>query len=259
MRVLRRAEAHHGLQGWCAQRAPERAEQRVVVDVARRVARLAGRLVDEAQRCRLHGHVGRDGGLQEVGMEGQQHAAIARRAFGEDGDAVAVAQRLGHVVNHAQRVATLLALDVERAGAGGQRTDQGPVLHRRFRDEAHVPRRMQRDDVEPGDVVGDQQHRPARGTGGRRALHDEFDTEHFQHAPRPALDLRGAVRVVEHLELGANDPPATQCVRDGPQQLAQGTEESHGFGKEEACRPVQPASCTSCPPTSVVRTRPRIA
>ena len=76
--------------------------------------------VEEAQRHRLHRRRRGDRRLQQVGVERQQHAAVAVVPSGNDRHRVAGLQRRSHLVHHAHRIAPALALEVERA----RRVDQ---------------------------------------------------------------------------------------------------------------------------------------
>ena len=97
-------------------------------------------------------------------MEGQQ--AVARSPVVPSGKIATVcpaAQRRGHRVDDAQRVALALALEVERAGRDRPGARQRPAPHVGLGDEARLRHdRVDGHDVEPGDVVGDQQAAAAR-------------------------------------------------------------------------------------------------
>ena len=98
-------------------------------------------------------------------MEGQQVAAVAGGAFGEHGHGVARLQRLRHLVHHAQRIALALALDVQRAArAATSAPSSGQRRTSALETKRASARRVHRHDVEPRDVVGDQQ-RGARSGG----------------------------------------------------------------------------------------------
>ena len=133
--------------------------QRRVADVLRRDAHRLARLA-VAQHHRLHDGGRGDGGLQQVGVERQHAVAGAGGAFGEHGDGVGLAQRVGHLVHHAQRVALALALDEQRAAGARQPAQQRPVRDVGLGHEARLRRaRVQRGDVQPRHVVGHHQHR----------------------------------------------------------------------------------------------------
>jgi hypothetical protein len=118
----------------------------------------------EAQRHRLHRRRRGDRRLQQVGVERQQAVAGRRRSLGEDRDHLARAQRLGDRMDDAQRIALSFALEVERPGRVDQPRHQRPRLDVGLGDEAR-PRNdgVDRHDVEPRDVVGDEQAAASAG------------------------------------------------------------------------------------------------
>jgi hypothetical protein len=152
---------HHQPAG--ADDLPDAADQRGVADVLRRRAEdLPGLAV--AQRDGLHRRLHRDGRLQQVGMEGQHLRPGAGGALREDRHRIALAQGLGHLVHHPQRVALALALDEQRADVADQPAQQRPAQHIRLGDEARLrAARMDAGDVQPGHMVGDEQRGAGRG------------------------------------------------------------------------------------------------
>ena len=101
-------------------------------------------------------------------MKRQQTHAVAGGAFRKDGQHVARAQALGHVVYHAHGVTPRCALNEQRAGTGGKPANDGPALHVGLGDKAAVAGCMHHHNVQPRNMVGRQQHRPLRW---RRANH----------------------------------------------------------------------------------------
>eukprot|EP01036_Dinobryon_divergens_P047173 gene47172-63194_t len=179
-----------------ASHAPQAAHQGHVVDVRRRQAdRLAG--LGVAQQQRLHRRFTGDRGLQQVGVEMQQPVPGAGGAFREDRQRLAPQQRGIHLVHHAHRVALALALDEQRAGALDQPAQQRPVQHVRLGDETRMRRRgLERQDVQPGDVVGDEQ----RGPRPRLAMHLHLQAQALQRGnaePPDALVPPGFVQRME--------------------------------------------------------------
>ena len=103
--LLGHAVVHHRLDRGRAQGAPDGAQQGLVTDVAGRKAGHATGLVDKAQAHRLHKSVGRHRCLQQVGVERQHGAAVARGAFRKHRQHLAALQCLVHGAHHAQRIA----------------------------------------------------------------------------------------------------------------------------------------------------------
>jgi len=183
-------------------------------------------------------------------MKGQQPVAVAGRAFGKDGDHVAIAQGFRHVMHHAHRIPPSFALDVERAGTRRQGADHRPVADHRLGDESHMPRRMDREDVQPRQVIAHQQQR-TMGRGG--AKHRQADPHQVEHALGPLLHTLLTLRGRQARETGSNGPPARCDMRHGAQQPEAGGEGLHPGG----CLGAQP--WTTRPPTSVKRARPSMA
>ena len=117
----------------------------------------------------------------------------------------------------AARVALALALDEQRAGAADQPADHRPARELRLGDEAHRLHRIERDDVEPRDMIGDDQNVAARVR--ERSGQPCVDAEHAQQTTRPAPDHHAALRrrqkrqderrrgnAFEHVRAGARDP-----------------------------------------------------
>jgi hypothetical protein len=226
-RSLRLTERHHRREARSVHCAPDRSHQRLVAQVERTGAVLPRRIVDEAQRQRLHGRAGRDGRLDQVGVEGQHAAAVARGALGKHRNDLPGPQAVGDLVHHVHHVATVFALDVERAGAGGERPDQRPVPDVGFRHEPAVPRRMDHQDVEPGNVIGHQQHRPTRG--GCPA-HLERDAHGTHHVPGPALHPRFALGLRHAREQESDRAPAREHL---PERAEGAPEPSHRYARSQ--------------------------
>jgi hypothetical protein len=71
-------------------------------------------------------------------MEGQHLRPGAGGALREDRHRIALAQGLGHLVHHPQRVALALALDEQRADVADQPAQQRPAQHIRLGDETRL-------------------------------------------------------------------------------------------------------------------------
>jgi hypothetical protein len=73
------------------------------------------------------------------------------------------------------------ALVEDRLALRGQPADHRPLADLALGDEAHHPLAVQRDDVDPADVVGDEQHRPRQGRTA--PMHAESEDAHQSALP----------------------------------------------------------------------------
>ena len=71
--------------------------------------------VHKTQRQRLHGDVGGDGGLDQVGMKWFERQAVTRGAFRKYRQHLAFLQMRHHVMHHAVRIAPRLTLNEQGA------------------------------------------------------------------------------------------------------------------------------------------------
>jgi len=126
--------------------------------------------------------------------------AVRGGAFREKAQAVATAQRLFPQLDHATRILATRPLDEQRAGPLRQPADHGPVTNFRFGDEMHGMQLLQRPDIDPGDVVGDEQAMSRRGR--RRAA------QHMHTHPQDLKKLRGPAQDAFFLQSGGQ---AVQC------------------------------------------------
>ncbi|GAA3309001.1 hypothetical protein GCM10020295_72490 [Streptomyces cinereospinus] len=114
---------------------------------------------------RLDGDPGVQRGLEHGPAEGALGAAAPGAALGEDADRGPGPQQVGDVRDRARQGAQAVPVDEHDAGAGGQRTGDRPLPDLGLGDHAGRAYRGQQRDVQPGDVVGDQQQ-AAGGRGG---------------------------------------------------------------------------------------------
>ena len=220
---LGRQPAHPHREVAGADDVPQALQQGGVADeLGRRAHRMLR--VGIAQHRRLDGHAMRNGGLQQVGMEGQHALPVGRGAFGKHRHAIALRQCLRHLVHHAQRVALAGPLDEQRAHAAHQPAHHGPPKHVSLGDESRLRAAgMQRRDVQPRNVVGHHQ----RGTRPWVALHHQAHAQRAQHAGRPALDLALAAGGIEPGEAQPHDEQALGQLQQRPQQPPGGARRTH--------------------------------
>ncbi len=183
--TLRWAKRDHGAQLPCTKRSPERPHEPFVTHVAHSLAGSSGSALDDPHRHRLHRRVGGDRGLDQAGMKWQHRAAVARCSLRKYREDVSVLQGLRHSVHHPHGVAPRLTLHVQGASARHDGPEQRPVCDVGLRHETASAYRVQREDVDPGDVIGHQQHGPDR----RRRTDDlQVNVEPLQHLARPPPD-----------------------------------------------------------------------
>jgi hypothetical protein len=121
----------------------------------------------------LYRAAGFDCGLQQRSVKAEKLRAIGRRAFGKDRYILAgVKQRIDLGVDDF-RVLPATASQEDRIGPCRQPADQRPVAYLRLGDEGHRTRGIDGEDIEPRNVIGDDQAAGLDAGQGRV----EFDAE----------------------------------------------------------------------------------
>ena len=175
-------------------------------------------------------------------MKRTQLAALAGRALGKQAHRIALAETRLHGLAHRVHRVALAALDEQRAGAGHQPADDGPAADLALGHEGRGARRVQHEDIDPGHVIGHQQH----GTGhARLAPEDDPHATGGHEEARPAAVEPGArfgsePRIHQaHAKQAEHDPRQDEDEpKDKAQQLQAGVSQAR------------------LPPTTVARTRP---
>jgi len=159
---------------------PHRLQQAGLAAIDRRLRRffVTGLI---AQRHRPDRHAAHDRSLQQCAMERQHLAAITRRTFGKSHHTEAHGQTLRHLASGIVGGAARTATNIDGVGSGTHPADQGPLAHIVFGDEGCRRYRIEGENVQPRDVI---HHAHSRGVV---APDFQFDPEHFQQLPRPAL------------------------------------------------------------------------
>jgi hypothetical protein len=140
-------------------------EERVVADEGSQ--RGGGGIAEPvADAYRLHGHPGVQGGLESGRAEAAVAPAAPGAALGEDDDGGPGAERVREVGDDLRQGPEAVAVDEEGAGAGDQWAEYGPGADLALGEHTGGPDGGEERDVEPGDVVGDDQH----AAGGRQRL-----------------------------------------------------------------------------------------
>lgn len=171
---------------------PQRGGQRIVPDER---GRPGGPPVIEqvADPYGLYGHPRVQRGLERGAAEGPLGAPAPGGALGVDGDAVAGGQGPGEDADGGGQAADPVAFDVDGAGLPGQRSEDRPAADVALGQHPGRQDRGDERDVQPGDVVGDDQ--PAT-PGAGDPVHGDPQPEGAQQGggPGPYEEVPGALR-----------------------------------------------------------------
>ena len=113
--------------------------------------------VNVAQCERLDGQAGIDGAFEQVGVKGQHFSLPACRAFGKEDAAFTCLKVLDQCLQCAFEVACTAAFQKERAGLARKPADHGPVCHVGLGDEVSRYDGIDQENIEPGDMIGDDE------------------------------------------------------------------------------------------------------
>lgn len=198
---------------------PEGGQQGVVADEGG--GRADGPAVQAvAEPYGLHRDARVQGRLEDGPPEGAPRAPAPGAPLGEHTDRGAGAQRVREVGDGAREGAQPVAFEEDHPGPRGQRPGDRPPPYLRLGDQPGGAYGGQQRDVQPGDVVGDQQH-PAR-RGGAPA-HPDPHARGPHHRQRPAAHQPG------------RDAPAQRQQRDpGEQHHRHGRQPQHGPRRHRA-------------------------
>ncbi len=140
----------------CPHHPPHRGEQRVLADEGGgRAGRALGQPVVQADR--LDGDVRVEGRLEGRPAEAALGATAPGAALGEHRDRLPGPQRLGDPGHRTGQGADPVPVDEQGAAAGGQPPRDGPVPDLRLGEHPRRADGGEQRDVQPGDVVGDEQ------------------------------------------------------------------------------------------------------
>jgi len=162
---------------------PERLDDRDVVDVGWHQGQHACRR-PVADRDRLHATPGDHDRLQERALEGQELRTVGRRAFRKHRDDVAGRERFLGLPIHPMRIEAPRTLDEKGPHVTDQAPGDRPARELRLGNEAHRLRGVQHEDVEPRNVVGDDQH--VGIVAGKASAQPRLDVQDAQKARAPA-------------------------------------------------------------------------
>lgn len=186
---------------------PQGGGQRIVPDEGGRPSRPP--VVEQvADPYGLYGHPRVQRGLERGPPEGALGASAPGGALGVDGDAVAGEQGPGEGVDGGGQGAQPVAFDVEGAGLPGERPEHGPGPDVALGQHPGGQDGGDERDVQPGDVVGDDQ--PA-SAGAGSPVHGDPQAEGAQQSggPGPYHHVPGPLRQ-QPQRRGAQDPEQDQ-------------------------------------------------
>ena len=159
---------------------------------------------------RLDGMAGFDGRLQQCRMEVQYMAAVGGGAFRENRDVAAGVEQCGDFRIDDFRMATAASAQEHGFVLRREPSDDRPGADFRLRDEGRWAQGVDDENVEPGNVVGDEHAAGLDGCAG--GVH--FDTEQRKQLRGPALP-QSPMRVRPRQRIDGEDgeqaPPDVQC------------------------------------------------
>ncbi|KAG1319554.1 hypothetical protein G6F63_014682 [Rhizopus arrhizus] len=142
-------------------------------------------------------------------MERPHFVAAAGASFREHAHRLAFAQAVGHHLHHPTERFGVAALVEDGLATCGQPTDQRPAGDLALGDEAHHALAVKDADVDPADVVGDEQHR----AGQRLADLRQAEAEDPHQPALPPVDHLGAEGGVAHAQFAPRRQHADQDER----------------------------------------------
>jgi len=128
-------------------------------------------------------------GLKQRRVEGQDLRAVAGRSLGKDRDRFPPGQACGDVPVERMRGAGTIAPEKQRFVVRGQPSEDRPRARLVLGDEGARQGGPDREDVEPGDVVGGNEHR----VRGRRSRDLQPHAERREQLPAPSRANRGTL------------------------------------------------------------------
>ncbi|GGU83995.1 hypothetical protein GCM10010275_19150 [Streptomyces litmocidini] len=157
---------------------PQRRPQRIVPDVR------GGPRRPVVDPYRQHGAAAVQGGLERGRAETPPGPPAPGRPLGEDDHPAPAGEHRGHGPDGAGQGPEPVAVDEEGAAERGERTEDGPAADLRLGHHPPGQHGRQEGDVQPGDVVGDDEERARHRAG--RPLVPRTHPEGADHRSRPA-------------------------------------------------------------------------
>lgn len=158
--------------------------------------------------------------LEQAGFEGFQFRAVSGCAFREKTQAVILRERLFDAIHRAPDFMTLVSGDEQGARLFCQPADNRPSAYLRFGDEAHGMQLFQGPDVDPGNMVRNEQgpgrlgirKLPARGNANIQD--DEDSSAPLLNAPLALFRRQAGQQECR----GGNPVQQMQCEKHQPPQ-----------------------------------------
>lgn len=151
--------------------------------------------VEIPQQDRLHLGAGVNGGLEQGPVKDRHLQSIRCGALGEDADGPSLMQGRGQLPACLPRRSPPASLDEYGAGPGAQQADQRPGTDLRFRHEDCRKPCRDDEDVQPGDMVADNE--ALRGKSPKTVGSDS-DLQDTQQLPGPDAHRRALSGVAVH-------------------------------------------------------------
>ena len=151
----------------------------------------------------------------------QQATAIARRSFRKDRNMLALAENVGNLFIDDPGVPTTASAQENRIVLGRKPADDWPVTNLLLRHEGRWQGRIDDENIDPRNVVGNQQ-----GAGysvGQIGL--EFDAQSVKQGCRPCLLEQQAPPIAANTEQGQRDDGPTENQQSQSQATVGANEE----------------------------------
>lgn len=234
-----RAHLHLGHQAAGGGHPPQRGEQGVLPDERGRRGHFSpGAAI--AQTHRLHGYPGVERGLEDGPAEVPPAAAAPGAALREHRDGPTGPQRRADPGDGIRQGAQPVPFDEQHSGPRGQPARHGPPPYLGLGEHPRRPDRREQWDVQPGDVVGDQQE---AALGGRGAGEPDPDAHGPHDRPAPAPDPAGREPAAEREQHGPREHQGGErgepqhgpgCGHGGPGRLQAGGRGAGRRGQPDA-------------------------
>lgn len=163
-----------------------------------------------------------DRGLQQGGVEVLHMAAVGRGALREECDHLAGIHECGDLCIDDARVPAAASTQEHRVVAACQPADAGPVANFGLRDESRWKQRIDGEDVDPGNVIRDDQARPGELAWVALQRDAQIAEQLARPAPpalatgtvvEPGEDQRDARQARDKVQGESKKPPVLQRLR----------------------------------------------
>ena len=223
MLAAQRGGHHAGDQALAAQNGLRTLAQRNIPVITRRQAALA---IDfpVGNRHRQHRAVGSQRRLQQGSMKMEQSTPVGCRSFRKNGNVLALPQQFGNLRIDDPGVPTTASAQENRIVLGRKPADDWPVTNLHLRHEGRRQGRIDDENIDPRNVVGNQQ-----GAGySVGQIGFEFDTQCVKQGGGPCLLEQQAPPITTNAEHGQRDDGPAEN-QQSQSQVTVGTNEGSGL------------------------------